>query len=152
MRFCAMTLAAAILGLVGGCQAKDDRPARVPTSVTVTYQGAPVEGANVTLSPAQEAGKPAFGLTDGLGVARLSTFGQADGAIPGEYRVAIQKTRVEGSAADPNNMAPPANPSAAPASKSIDLLPAKYASPQTSGLTASVPASGKSELRFELKD
>ncbi len=146
MRFCALVVAVGILGWACGCGgAKDDRPARAPTSVTVTYQGAPVEGANVTLSP-QGGGKPAFGLTDQQGVAQLSTFGQGDGALPGEYQVAIQKTKVEGTAADPNNMVPTTT-----SSKTVDLLPAKYASPKTSGLKASV-TTGNNKLTFELKD
>lgn len=156
MHRCTVYLLAGVMAAACGCAKKDDGnlPARVKASVHVTYKAAPVEGANVTLMPAQGGGKPAFGITDAQGIAALSTFGQEDGAIPGEYQVSVQKTKVEG------NQAPvdPANPGAMPAdpskyqSKTVDLLPTKYASPLSSGLKATVAPDGNNDFSFELTD
>ncbi len=154
---CTMALAVGVLGFVSGCGTKagDNLPARAPAKVTVTYKGAPVADAHVSLLPVQSGGKSAFGTTDQQGVAKLSTFGQNDGALPGEYNVSIRKTKTEGAQAggDPKDpMAPPADPSKVAAPKTLDLLPAKYASAASSGLKAPVTKDGKNEFTFDLTD
>lgn len=157
-----------VLGIWGlwlisvGCQkAADNRPARAATTVTVTYRGAPVEGATVTLHPLSPDGKAAFGRTDAQGRATLGTFDSGDGAIPGEYLVTVVKPE-SGQESAPNNAgdigAMPANPTtgAAPslsgASGPRHLLPAKYADTKTSGLKVTVNAEGKNDLTVTLED
>lgn len=118
----------------------------------MTYKSAPVEGAHVTFASAQ-GGRPAFGVTDAQGVAQLSTYGDKDGAIPGQYQVTVRKTKIEGETPvdpnDPSAMAP--NPLAKP-TVTIDLLPKKYGSAATSGLQATVTESGPNTFDFPLTD
>ncbi|MGB9687350.1 hypothetical protein [Thermogutta sp.] len=132
---------------LGGCggakRSVPGRPKTVPVKVTVKYKGQPVAEANVQLLPAS-GGHAATGLTDAQGVARLTTFEKNDGVVPGSYRVTIRKSvLVQGGSTDPD--APPV-----PA-KYREELPAKYASPETSGLTAEVTES-TTEFTFDLPD
>ena len=145
-----------VLGFVCGCGPKADPnlPTRVPAKVAITYKGAPLADAHVSLTPSVPKAKSAFGTTDAQGVAVLSTAGQNDGAIPGDYAVTVSKTKSEGSKSpsDPNNpSAVPANP-AKIQTKTTDLIPSKYAAPASSGLKATVTKDGKNEFAFELKD
>jgi len=135
-----------------------DFPERVPASVKVLYRGSPLVGANVTLHPQSTDGKPAFGRTDAEGRAVLSTFGNEDGAMPGEYiATVVKKDSGQQAAGTPGTEegAMPANPGAGappPPPPARDLLPNKYASPQTSGLRVTVPAEGLKDFVIELTD
>ncbi|MEN6496254.1 MAG: carboxypeptidase-like regulatory domain-containing protein [Thermoguttaceae bacterium] len=149
---CLLSVGLLVICLAGCGGAKDDQPARVPVQVKVTYKNAPVEGAHVTFAPTQ-SGRPAWGTTDAEGVAHLSTFGDNDGAIPGQYQVTVSKTKVEGGEqVDPNqpsSMAP--NPNAKP-TVTLNLLPKKYSVAATSGLKAEVPEKGDKKFDFTLTD
>ncbi|MEX2169936.1 MAG: carboxypeptidase-like regulatory domain-containing protein [Pirellulales bacterium] len=115
-------------------------PELPPLSGTVTYQGAPVQGAIVVLHPA-EAGElqPAQATTDSNGQFAISThIGQGayqPGLAPGKYLVEISKREVASDFTRPPR----------------HLLPEKYASAKTSELTADVPAEGVEELEFTLE-
>jgi hypothetical protein len=87
-------------------------------------------------------------------MARLTTYGDNDGAIPGSYQVTIRKTKTEGNAppADPNAPSPmTANPNAFPP-VTLDLLPKRFAAPATSGLQATVSEKGQNSFDFPLAD
>lgn len=142
--------------LLAGCGGSD-HPKTVPVIGTVTYQGKPVEAAEVTFF-SDRVPRAAIGTTDSQGKFRLSTFDNNDGAIPGEYVVTITKKKATdtGGAYDPANpgasygkamtgAAVGANPTAA------DELPAKYGSRGTSGLTKSVTDGGPNDFPFELQ-
>jgi hypothetical protein len=129
--------AACLAGLVAiaGCGSSSGL-ATTPVSITVTYKGQPVEGANVSMSN-MSAQPPAVavGRTDAQGVAVMK-IGEDDGAVKGTYLVMINKyeagestasAEVESESYDPNVQ------TKAPKS----LLPVKYASP-ASGLTLDV--------------
>jgi hypothetical protein len=59
----------------------------------ITLEGTPVAGATVLFMPdGQDGGKPASGFTSSDGTFRLMTYKPDDGALPGKYRVLIQKT------------------------------------------------------------
>lgn len=135
-RWLAATLAAALL--VAGCG--PDRPSTVDVTGTVVYNGEPVDGAQVMFL--SEAGRPATGTTDAQGRFRLMTFEPGDGALPGDHQVTITK-KVE--VDDPNQPD-------SPYKLARDVLPTRYASPETSGLTATVDAGGENDFRFELSD
>ncbi len=64
---------------------------------------------------------PPTGTVDDAGTVRLSTFAQDDGAPAGEYKVTVEQWTT-------------LRPDEGPANR----LPAKYAKPETSGLTATV--------------
>lgn len=149
---CLLSAGLVVVSLIGCGGAGDDLPARMPVEVKVTYKNAPVEGAHVTFSSPQ-GNRPAFGTTDAQGIARLSTYGDQDGAIPGQYQVTVRKTKVEGGTPvdpnDPNSMAP--NPSAKP-TVTLDLLPKKYGVVATSGLEATVKESSDNKFDFPLSD
>jgi hypothetical protein len=144
-------LAICLLGLSVGCN--DDRPpgakATVPVTVTVTFKGASVEGASVTMVDPGDAPTPSYGLTDAQGVAKMKTS-YAEGAIVGNHQVTIVKTSTEGGAiADQDS--PNYNPDPPPAVVK-SLIPQKYGSKTTSGLTAEVKESGPNEFKFELTE
>ncbi len=124
----------------------------VPVSGTVTYQGQPVEGANVIFTPVAE-GRAASGVTDSRGRYTLTTLQPGDGAEPGSYRVMIQKTETEGGLTEEEAQAyfeqhgtPP------PTGETRHLLPAKYARPDTSELTAEVREGENNVFDFALAD
>jgi hypothetical protein len=77
-----------------------------------------------------------MGTTDAAGRFTLATFGRNDGARLGAHSVGISKF----------------DAGVAPGGLQRSLLPQKYASAQTSGLTVEVRAGGPNEFRFELRD
>jgi hypothetical protein len=120
------------------------------TTVTVTYKGAPVEGATITfLGPESTT---AVGMTDAQGKAKMKTYVEGDGAIEGQHKVLISKVETVGGAPaadqDSPNYVPPVN---VPPPQVKYHVPQKYEAPGTSGLTADVK-SGPNEITFELKD
>ena len=122
-------------------------PARVPAGGTVTFEGQPVDGATVVFVT-QNGGRfyNAIGVTDSAGRFRLQTFRPQDGPVPGSHRVQIEKLSYT-----EKPLAVPA-PDGLPASTRVEQshLPAKYRSPQPSGLTAEVTAKGPNEFTFEI--
>ena len=142
--------------LLSGCQ-PDTRPADArptkPVSVTVTYKGAPVEGAGVTFVSEMNP-IAAYGRTDASGKAALKTYVEGDGAVVGKHKVIVSKMEAVGgggeASIDSADYAPPGDAGAPPPPK--HLIPAKYASPATSGLTADVTESGPNEVKLELVD
>lgn len=131
------------LVLAAGC-AEQSGPATVAATGSVTYQGQPVEGANVTLLPADPSGslRGAQGVTDAEGRFELTTYtGEVGkfkpGAMPGEYHVTVNKLDLTG----PNTTGrPPEN-----------LLPAKYNSAKASGLAATISADGENSIQLSLE-
>lgn len=148
---------------LAGCGGEEkDLPTTVPVTGSVSYNGAPVEGALVSFQSATvdsmgNAAKPATGTTGPDGRFQLSTYVSGTdlvpGALPGEYKVTVSKTETP----------------AAPTGQSVEeqmrqqmmggempepkhLLPEKYASPETTDLTATVGADGAADLEFSLTD
>jgi hypothetical protein len=121
----------------------------VPVKVTVTYKGAPVEGATVTFIESGETPTPSYGLTDAQGSAQLKTS-YAEGAVVGAHQVTITKTQTEGGPmADQDS--PDYNPDPPPAVVK-SLIPQKYGSTATSGLSADVKKGDPNEFTFDLTD
>lgn len=156
-----LLLGAGFLFLTIGCGGKTDRPATVPVSGTVMYKGNPVEGATVVFMK-DGAPRASEGVTDASGKYKLSTFGTYDGAIPGDYRVTVTKTK--GSAApatftmDPNidpakmaEMSQGGAGKAASAGEAEHLVPEKYSGP-SSPLKKTVAADGPNDILLELTD
>jgi predicted small lipoprotein YifL len=156
----------ALLASLVGCGGKSqpaNRPATAKVKATVIYKGQPVEGANVVFSPSDAAGKPAAGRTGADGVAKLTTFEPEDGAVPGNYKVAITKTDAPTAApASAGGSAPSgdaytqalakAGGPKATVAQPKDLLPEKYKSAETSTLTATVKGGTENSFQFELTD
>ncbi|MCI0359877.1 MAG: carboxypeptidase-like regulatory domain-containing protein [Planctomycetaceae bacterium] len=120
-------------------------PKTVPAKGIVTLDGKPVEGAQVVLVAEAQSAHGAFGASDASGRFSLRAFEEKDGAVPGTYKVQISKTVVKELSPD----------KAANLDGGAPLfydygVPPKYTGFQTSGLTATVPESGTSDLKFEL--
>ena len=81
--------AALVLGVLSGCNS-DTMPTG-KTSGTVSYDGKPVEGGQITFAPVSSGksnpGKPASGEVDAGGEFVLTTYVDGDGAVVGKHRV-----------------------------------------------------------------
>lgn len=151
--FCLGLIVLTLSGCSSSDNAEDNRPARVPVSGTISYNNAPVAGATVIFSPVITSGKAASGVTDSSGRYTLTSYGNEDGAVPGDYEVMVMKVKTKQSQVvdvdNPAYQAPPAVDAKTPAPES--LIPQKYSNPKTSGLRATVPSEGKLEgLDFQL--
>jgi hypothetical protein len=148
-KFCRLICTACLIGslALGGCGKNDDRPDRVRVTGAVLRAGQAVADASVIFEPLGNT-PAATGTTDAAGRFELSTFDADDGAVPGEYRVAVRKVQViraERPAGAPDDLAMPP-----PEEKW--LLPMKYGDTTTSGITASVKAETKNEFKFEIAE
>lgn len=138
------------MGLWIGCQ-QSGLEGTIGASGTVTYQGKPVEGATVVFAP-EGQGRAASGLTDASGRFQLTTLTASDGILPGKYQVAISKTEVVGGMTEEESQAYTAEHGEPPAVTTKELLPEKYKSPATSGLTAEVTEGGVNDFTFDLAE
>ena len=145
----------AILCLVGGCQRGPTRPKTVPVDVTVTYRDQLVSGATVVFVP-RGGPRGAVGRTNAEGLAKLMTFVTGDGAIPGSYRVTIDKLLDEagptGKTQEEYEAFWKANkgPSNLPPLKCE--LPWRYGQIEKTDLSAEVSEQGANSFRFNLVD
>jgi hypothetical protein len=145
--------------LVLGCS---NRYKPVPVSGVVTLEGKPVEGATVQFYSVgdEREGRQAFGSTDKDGKFRLSTMGNDDGALPGDYKVVIARWVP----ADPGVKIPdfPNTPEGKAQRDDFEykifgetkprmknLLPAKYSNPSETPLRVTVK--GETTEKFDLK-
>jgi len=134
----------ALLGVILiGCGGRGTTPVRG----VITLEGTPVAGATVLFMPDGEDGcRPASGFTSSDGTFRLTTYKPDDGALPGNYRVLIQKTVA---AKDPGAAARSALERAKAKIEERSLqkrrkptLPVAYANFDTTPLRCSVPVTG----------
>ena len=127
--------------LAAGCGRKGDRPATFPVAGTVSLDGTPLAGARVSFE-AHGVKYWAEGLTDASGRYALMTFEPGDGAVPGVYQVVITKYEDPATVPESRRERPDYVPR--------NLLPARYATSSTSGLSATVTAESGSEAnRFD---
>jgi hypothetical protein len=164
--FFATALTALLVLVLSGCSNPDGKYSKVEG--TITYNGQSVDGATVSFQPVAPDGESASGLTDASGKFKLSSVGAVDGgrgALPGEYRVTVVKR--EAPPPDPDQAAfdrgeidynqlqerlSRKNPYASTGGgKTKSLIPEKYATASSSGLTATV-VKGKNAPVFELAD
>jgi hypothetical protein len=142
-----------------GCD-KGKIPGLVKCEGTLTWKGAPVEGAQVSFSPkSSETTRSAFGITDAAGKFKTTTLETDDGIMPGEYFVTVTKMTIarSGGALPMTESAPDAPregrnaPGFVPEKTVVTYhIPPAYADRKTSGLSAVIPAAGDKGLRFEL--
>ncbi len=141
MRTAYCVVAFSLLVTLAGCGGGSGRdlPDTVPGRGVVTLDGSPVEGASVTCI-ADSGSYHATAVTDATGAFSLKAFPEKDGAIPGSYKVAINKTIV-GAAGGPADE-PTVN---------VQLgVPLKYARTRTSNLAITIPEAGVTDLKIEL--
>jgi hypothetical protein len=156
-RFAMLGGLAALLLANGGCGSD---LSLVPATASVKYKGNNADGVTVTFIFPD--GKISSGVTDTNGKCNLTTNGRA-GAPPGTAKVTVTKaTSAEGAAMpSPENLKPEdmikkyskvKNPEDIDQFQPKNELPTKYASADSSGLTAEVVASGSNDFVFELVD
>jgi len=128
-----------VLTLTIGCG--DGKIATLRVTGTVTFDGEPLPNANINFTPKTEGqGNPAYAITDENGFYRLQTLLGAAGAgtTAGEYDVYITCVERGGtwdqSPPDAPHAAPPSGRGGAPRS----IIPERYGSTATSGLSAKV--------------
>ncbi|MDO5552820.1 MAG: carboxypeptidase-like regulatory domain-containing protein [Planctomycetia bacterium] len=143
--FCAMPL------LFASCGRKDSVPV-VQVTGRVVYKGEALAGASVEFHPDSDQ-RPAAAITDAEGNFILRTVGaKKEGALPGTYRVAIRKsvnTNKERPVPAVTNGPPGSQRLPHPVLKSV--IPEKWSSPETSGLSAVVEKKGENRFVFEIE-
>ena len=141
-----------VLGLIGlsllvGCNSASVS-GTVPAGGKVTYKGTAVEGAIITFVPEGGGGRIATATTMAGGVFSMTTV-DASGALPGKYKVTIEK--VEYAAGGSSSMEAASTGNAAEG-KSKSALPTKYAQAASTPLAIELPAGGKRDIDFALSN
>ncbi len=147
------------LAAIAGCDHGPVTPPTAPVHGRVTFQGKPVEGAQVAFYCQKPGARPAVGKTDVDGVYRLSTFTTNDGAMIGQHGVTISKFvfdsnnggSIQGASGSAPKFLPPPGEQNSLRANTQSALPWKYSDVRQSGLTADVVPDG-SEVNFDLSD
>lgn len=156
------SLACVLLVVANGCSQGEKLPT-VPAGGVVKYKGAPLPDALVSfLAVDPQQGRSASGTTDSSGRYQLKTFlsggKQADGAIPGSYKVSIRKYEApanapggtEGNMVAPTLPEPDAGAKPKPAPSQMQAPPNSPAGgPPASGMAGMLgggPLQGKSAI------
>ena len=141
------------LALIAGCG--DGSIATINVTGTVTVDGEPLAGANVSFSPKSDGqGNPGFAVTDADGRFRLQTLlGAVDaGTTPGEYYVTITKTESVETTSSSDDVEASSSQSLTPPPRS--LIPVRYgqrgAVPELSA-TVSAERGASNVFNFDLK-
>jgi len=156
MRAC-LLLSVCLTVLVGfvGCERESPRegPQMVEVTGTITLDGEPVEGAHIGFSP-ETSGPAAFAVSDKRGRYELRTRDPGDGAIPGKYGISATKEISEGGMEFESQAALEAyvqeHGERPPPRRTINMLPEKYSTKKTSGLTAEINVAKKNRFDLEL--
>jgi major membrane immunogen (membrane-anchored lipoprotein) len=155
----AIAFSVSAMVVIVGCGGDESGLARrYKVSGKVTYKGAPLSHGTVTFVPTNPPvpqGRAASGqIKDG--VYSLSTTGNDDGALAGDYNVAIIAMDIDlASAASSPAEGGRIHEGDAKYIKAVKeakkLIPDKYGVPENSGLKAKVDSSGK-DINFDLTD
>jgi hypothetical protein len=115
---------------------------RYPVRGTVTYQGRPVTQGSIAFTPAEAgAARSASGPIREDGTYEMTTLTPGDGVLPGKYFVTVQafaRDRARVAKVEQPIPGGPINLIQLTKIPQKPLVPAKYAVPQTSGLTIEV--------------
>jgi len=136
--------------LVPGCKPKG-LEGLVPAGGQVLYDDKALEGAIVTFSPKSGSGRSATATTDANGMFLLGTMNPKDGTFPGEYQVTVTKYVVQNPMTDAEIVEYTNKHNVGPEIITKSVIYEKYATFNTSGLSATVPEKGIKDLKFELK-
>jgi len=165
--FCLGFAIPAALAVPGCGDSSSGLARRYSVSGTVTYNGKPLERGTISFVPADAKGRAAGGtIIDGR--YSLTTHDRDDGALPGKYKVGVVaketdpskvdlkiKKRGEGPQTEAERKAMatvfPQKVAARATAMAKSLIPAKYSSPETSGLTFEV-AEQSNIADFKLTD
>lgn len=166
MRWLAFFFAIPVVAFLCGCSTEDEwtksLPATVDATGYVTLDGEPVEGASIVFAPADGKTHAAKALSDSSGYFSLDAFPSKTGAVPGDYKILVTKTmETKGGTPPPDSPAAKLSESAMKEGMAhaqedseevhwVNVLPKKYNNPNTSGLKATIPEGGTSDLNLEL--
>ena len=128
------------VSLISGCNSGAGLPPTVPAEGVVTLDGVPVADATITFI-ADTGTYNASAVTDKEGKFAMKAFEEKKGAVPGSYKIAINKTIVESREGRKGE-------------SDVNLkqgLPMKYSNFLTSELTIKLGDAGDKNLKFELK-
>lgn len=137
--------------MIGGC---GDGKDLAPVKGTVTFEGKPVANATVTFSPAEE-GPLSIGTTTADGTYELTQTGpeRLPGAQVGQHKISISaiEQQISGEADVPEGDSFGSLGLSAQKTKTRYLIPPKYSSNRTSGLTFEVKAGEDNVADFKLE-
>jgi len=141
-----------------GCGKASRVPGLVKCEGTVRWNGNPVEGASVTFHSKSPTGRGGVAMTDAHGKFKTTTLHPDDGIEPGEYIVTVSKKTTVRDQLVTQPTEKVLDPEAEKSSPRGNLqrggdtyhIPQVYASKDTSGLSAVIPAAGTKDLLFEL--
>jgi len=155
--------------VVLGCGDSSGLPPRYRVSGMVIHNGEPLKRGTINFTPTDAKGRAAGGtIIDGR--YSLTTQEPDDGALPGTYRVSVIAKETDPSKVElravkkgiPGNLSEAEKKALAAAYPQLiagkaaaaakNLVPAKYSSPETSGLTFEVKEQSNTEADFTLKD
>ncbi|MCC9605040.1 carboxypeptidase-like regulatory domain-containing protein [Blastopirellula sp. JC732] len=139
-----------------GCDLGANGPGTVPVTGKITYRGQPVPAAIVQFKPNDgDASHGAVGRSDAEGAFQMTTREFA-GVVPGTYQITVvkydAKTPEASTKENEEEEYTPPDEHARPTPGPKNVLPAKYANADKSGLTAEVTPSGPNEVVLELVD
>lgn len=110
-------------------------------SGTITQKGQPLDSAQVIFYHEEKGKPPARGTTDSSGRFTLTTYNQGDGAVTGNFKVTVKKVVSDGPQVSDDE---PIDPKVGEKMQVKSLVPAKYGSPATTDLKATVKESDNS--------
>jgi hypothetical protein len=153
--FLRATAALLLIVTIPGC-GDDEFGPRYKAYGTVTYRSQPVESGLITFDPVESHGAGQARVATGTiqnGWYILSTVGNDDGAFAGSYRVTIRSRAADYTQVEARAQGGPGHQRdvVRATRKAKSLIPQKYQSPSTSGLTREVKAE-TNRIDFELAD
>jgi hypothetical protein len=150
-------VAVGLLTLVSGC----GKGSLHKVNGALTWEdGTPVDGATIVFVPKDSSKKQASGFTGKDGTFDLTTFNSGDGAMEGEYKVVVTRGNTAevgggGGASDADHPDPSKamqewfKKGGAKQANVKDVIPKAYTAEGTTPLIATIPASGKLELKLK---
>jgi len=147
--FCISSLIVVAAVGCGGPGSKNPGVDVNPVTGKVTVDGAPLAGATVVFKGTERGSS---GVTDAQGVYTLMTFDPGDGVPAGSYKVTVIKQEIVGADTSYSDVDSPnygKEPPPEALGKKVFHVAEKFASPDSSGLTATVQ-SGPNEFNFEV--
>ena len=146
-------------GILVGCSGAGDRfkaarPKTAPAAGSVTLKGQPLDGAFVLFHPAEASkGTAAAGFTNASGEFIARAFPPDEGAVPGVYKVTVEKSidaAAPAAGVEPADAHDAADRAAMAGSATKSLIPEQYTKPETTPLKLELPAEGNREIKLEL--
>ena len=132
-----------------GCSKPGTVSGTYPVSGKVTYKGQAVSNATVTFVGKGDA-RSATAMSGSDGVYKIRTL-ESEGAIPGTYKVTVDKTENTDAMTKEVSMEEAAKTANQPLPKPIKPLPAKYSDPTQTPLSCTVKEEPNT-YDIELKD